>query len=105
MSETERGSDEIREDVEATRRELGDTVEALAGKTDVKGQAQHKLAAVQQSAAGKKDEVLGKTRDASPEGAVSAGERVSRTAREHPLPLAVAGALAAGFVAGRLTRR
>jgi ElaB/YqjD/DUF883 family membrane-anchored ribosome-binding protein len=105
MSETERGSEEIREDIEATRRELGDTVGALANKTDVRRQAQRKLAAVQQSAAERKDEVLGETRDASPEGAVSAGERFSRAAREHPVPLTVAGALAAGFVAGRLTRR
>ena len=105
VSETERGPEEIREDIEATRREMGDTVGALAEKTDVKRQAQRKLADVKQSAAEKKDEVLGKTREASPDVAVSAGERVSRAAREHRVPLAVAGALAAGFVTGRLTRR
>jgi hypothetical protein len=105
VSESERGPEEIREDIEGTRREMGDTVGALAEKTDVKEQAKRRLYDVKQSATGKKDEMLGKTREAAPEGAVSAGERVSRAARENPVPLAVAGALVAGFVTGRLTRR
>jgi hypothetical protein len=105
VSETERGPDEIRDEIEATRRELGDTVGALAEKTDLKGQAKRRLYEVKQSATGKKDAVLGKTREASPDGAVSAGERVSRAVREHRVPLAVAAALATGFVTGRLTRR
>ena len=34
---------EIRQDIEATREELGETVEALAAKTDVGAQARTKL--------------------------------------------------------------
>ncbi len=33
----------IKEQIEATREELGDTVEALASKTDVKAQAKRKV--------------------------------------------------------------
>ena len=38
-----RGPEEIRADIEQTREELGDTVEALAAKTDVKAQAKAKV--------------------------------------------------------------
>ena len=38
-----RGPDEIRADIEQTREELGETVEALAAKTDVKAQAHAKV--------------------------------------------------------------
>jgi hypothetical protein len=40
---------QIREDIEATRRELGDTVEALVAKTDVKARAQEKIASARES--------------------------------------------------------
>lgn len=36
--------DQLREEIDATRQELGDTVEALARKTDVKARARQKLA-------------------------------------------------------------
>ena len=39
---SERSAEEIREDIESTREELGETVEELAAKTDVKGRAQAK---------------------------------------------------------------
>lgn len=35
--------DQLREEIADTRRELGDTVEALAAKTDVKAQAKQKV--------------------------------------------------------------
>ncbi len=37
--EAAKDPEQIREEIEATRRELGDTVEALAAKTDVKAHA------------------------------------------------------------------
>jgi hypothetical protein len=46
----ERGLDDIREDIERTREELGETVEALAARTDVKAQAQAKVADTKQRA-------------------------------------------------------
>jgi Tfp pilus assembly protein FimV len=40
--------EEIRREIERTRRELGDTVEALSQKADVKEQARQKKAEVQE---------------------------------------------------------
>jgi hypothetical protein len=49
-----RDPEEIREDIAATRDELGDTVEALAAKTDVKAHAQAKVEDVKQQAQAKR---------------------------------------------------
>jgi uncharacterized protein (TIGR03382 family) len=38
-----RTPEQIEAEIEATREELGETVSALAEKTDIKGQAQHRL--------------------------------------------------------------
>jgi ElaB/YqjD/DUF883 family membrane-anchored ribosome-binding protein len=96
--------EEIKTRIEATREELGDTVEALATKTDVKAQAKRKVEETKASVASKKEELLGKAKEASPESAVSAASEATKKARENPFPVAVAGAFALGFVAGRLTR-
>ena len=42
--------EQIRAEIDQTRDELGDTVEALAEKTDVKAQAKHRIAAVKDTA-------------------------------------------------------
>ena len=42
-AERERTPDEVREDIEQTRTEMGDTVAALAEKTDVKRHAQEAI--------------------------------------------------------------
>ncbi|MFD0395076.1 DUF3618 domain-containing protein [Streptomyces nogalater] len=49
--------EELRDQVEQTRHELGETVEALAAKTDVKARAQEKAAEVKEQAATKAAEV------------------------------------------------
>ncbi|HTX29973.1 MAG TPA: DUF3618 domain-containing protein [Solirubrobacteraceae bacterium] len=98
-------TEELQRDIEQTREELGDTVEALAAKTDVKAQAQRKLEETKASVADKKDELLGKAREASPESASSAASAAADQARQNPMPLAAAGAFVAGFVFGRLTKR
>ena len=74
VSET-REPEAIRRDIEETRRELGDTVEALAAKADLKGQARHKV------------------------------DDVKASVSANPLPLVVAGGVAVAFVAWRLVRR
>jgi hypothetical protein len=105
--------DEIRNEIEQTRERMGDTVEALGYKADVKSR-------VKESVSEKKDSLVGKVsggRDAVVGGAVSLvsrvggivpdGERVKGGAarvglsKENPLGLAIAGA-AAGFVLGTL---
>ena len=76
MSETQQTPEELRREIERTRRELGDTVDALSQKADVKQQARQK-----------KDEVQ---------------ERV----RSNPTPLAAAvGGLVALLILRRLLKR
>ena len=54
----QRSPEEIRADIEETRRELGDTVEELAAKTDVKAKAQEKADELKQSAADKRVPII-----------------------------------------------
>jgi ElaB/YqjD/DUF883 family membrane-anchored ribosome-binding protein len=98
-------TEELQREVEQTRSELGDTVEALASKTDVKAQAQRKIEDTKVAVAEKKDELLGKARQASPESASNAASAAADQARQNPMPMAAAGAFLAGFVFGRVTKR
>lgn len=93
--------EQIEREIERTRSELGDTVEALARKTDVKAQAKQKLEETKATVS----EKLGKAKDASPDSAVAAASQATQKTRENPIPLALAGAFAAGFLAGRAFRR
>jgi ElaB/YqjD/DUF883 family membrane-anchored ribosome-binding protein len=102
--------EQLRAEIEETRRELGETVAALSAKTDVKAQAHHKVdevkAAVEEKREellGKKDELLGRAREVSPDSALSAASSTSAKVRQNPLPAAVAGAFVGGFLLGRLT--
>jgi ElaB/YqjD/DUF883 family membrane-anchored ribosome-binding protein len=101
----ERTPEEIQREIEATRSELGDTVEALAEKADVKSRAKERIEDIKGTAQEKKDEVVSKAKAQSPEGASAGAQQVSAKARENPLPFAVGGALVAGFVIGRLSSR
>jgi len=74
-----RTPDEIRADIEQTRAEVGDTVEALAAKTDVKGRAQERVNEVK--------------------------AQMPEKVRQNPLPLIGAGALLLAFLIGRRTAR
>lgn len=100
-----RDPEQIQSEIEQTREELGDTIEALAAKTDVKAQAKHKVEETKASVSEKKDQILGKAREVSPDTATSAASAASQKARENPLPLAAVGAFAAGFMLGRLSKR
>ena len=97
--------DDIRRQIESTREELGDTVAALAAKADVKAQAKQKIEDTKSAVADKKDDLLGKAKQASPEGASTAATQMSVTARRNPVPIAAAGAFAFGFLAGWVMRR
>jgi ElaB/YqjD/DUF883 family membrane-anchored ribosome-binding protein len=48
MNEVKQTPEELRRQIEVTRRELGDTVDALSHKADVKEQARQKKAEVQE---------------------------------------------------------
>ena len=81
--------DAIRADIAATRAELGDSVEALAAKADVKARAKQTVAAAKDRAADSAKE----TAQAAVERTKDAAEQVGETVRRRPAPLA--GALAA----------
>lgn len=106
MSESEqRSPEEIREDIEETREELGDTAAALAAKADVKGQAKAKVEEVKQGAREKKEQFASKARDSAPDSVGAGASQVASTAQENPVPLALAGAFAAGLVVGWILSR
>jgi len=87
---------EIRQGIESTRAEMGDTVEALGHKTDVTGRAKE---AVSDRVESVRSKVTGSTPDSDQ---VKQGARqAAGMAQENPLGLAV-GAVAVGFVAGMI---
>ena len=88
--------DAIRAEVEQTRERMGDTVDALAYKADVKTRAK-------ESVTGRMDDLKAKVTGATPStGEVEQGaRRAAGMAQENPIGLAL-GSLAVGFVAGML---
>jgi ElaB/YqjD/DUF883 family membrane-anchored ribosome-binding protein len=97
--------EEIRREIDQTREELGDTVASLAAKSDVKSQAKAKVDQAKGRVSERKDEVLGKARQATPDSASSAATQVKGAARENPMPVAIGAGFVAGFLLGRLTGR
>jgi hypothetical protein len=93
----------IRRDIEETRERMGDTVDALAYKADVKTRAKEsvsdKVDSVKEKITGAKDSVS----DSSPSGGdVKQGaKKAVGVAQSNPLGLAL-GSVAVGFVAGML---
>jgi len=76
----------LRAEIDETRRDLGDTVEALAEKTDVKARAEDRVNEI-------KSDVKAKTPD-------SAQDVVAKV-RSNPMPLVAIGALAFVYWLGR----
>jgi len=97
--------EQIRADIEQTREQLGDTVEALAEKTDVKAQAKGRIAAAKDTAQTKRDEYTAKARRAAPESASAGADQLTATVKEQPLPFAVGAAFVIGLAIGWLLGR
>jgi gas vesicle protein len=102
--------DVIRAEIEQTRAEMGDTVDALGYKTDVKARAkdsiQDKKESVMGVASSAKERLVGagqSVNDATPDGqqVKQQAKKAKSVAQENPLGLAV-GAIAVGFLAGML---
>ena len=104
-SADDRTPEEIRADIEQTREELGDTVEALAAKTDVKARAQERANDIKQAAQAKKDDFAAKAKEISPDSATEGAQQVASTVQSKPLPFAAAGAFVAGLLIGWLLGR
>jgi hypothetical protein len=123
---------ELAEDIERTREQLGETVEALTARLDAKAQARATAAQLKNRAAGVtarvadrvktsplRQQLAGKTENLTnaaaggranaarftPEPARRATARAARTARERPLPYAAAAGAAAVLLIGWLAWR
>jgi ElaB/YqjD/DUF883 family membrane-anchored ribosome-binding protein len=84
--------DAIRADIVRTRVEMGETVDALGYKADVKSRTKDRISDT-------KDRLTGKVSDVTPDG--QQVKRAAGVAQENPLGLAI-GSVAAGFIAGLL---
>jgi uncharacterized protein YdbL (DUF1318 family) len=98
-----RSPDEIRADIEQTREEVGDTVEALAAKSDVKAQARERVEEVKGNVRAKADEVKAKAKSSTPESAQQGGQQVVAKVREKPAPFVLGAAVLLAFLIGRRT--
>jgi ElaB/YqjD/DUF883 family membrane-anchored ribosome-binding protein len=101
----QRSPEEIRQEIEQTREELGDTVEALAAKTDVKAQVKGRVEEIRSEAEQRKEELLAKAKEAVPESAGAGAQQVAETVKAKPIPFSVGGSFAAGLLIGWLLRR
>ena len=93
-----RTPEEIEADIEQTRRDLGDTVAAVAEKADVKTQAKLK---VDEAKARVKEKVGAAKPDSAGEGAGQAGQFAS----DHRRELVIGGAVLVAFLLGRASGR
>jgi hypothetical protein len=100
-----RSPEEIRAEIADTREEVGETVEALAAKTDVKAQARERIDTVKGNVRAKADEAKAKVQAATPASAQQGGQQVATKVRENPAPLVVGGAVLVAFLLGRRSVR
>ncbi len=111
-TESDRTPEQVQEEIEQTRAELGDTVAELAAKTDIKGQAHRAVgnakatvastaSDVKDNAGAKKDEIAASVREAMPPSADAARHQVVSQAQDHRLALIAVVAFGAGLLIGR----
>jgi len=94
---------QIRQEIEETRAEMGDTVDALTYKADVKTRVKESISDKRERLIEQVQGTKGKVGEATPDGRqvkVGAQQAVG-VAQENPLGLAIGG-LAAGFLAGMM---
>jgi ABC-type transporter Mla subunit MlaD len=97
----ERTPEEIQADIERTREQLGDTVEALAAKTDVKARAQERVEEIKENLKGKADQA----KAAAPPSAQQGGQQLVDKVRANPAPFILGGAVLLAFLIGRRSAR
>ena len=97
-------SDQLRTEIERTRAEMGDTVEALAHKADVPSRTKEWLGDKKEAVVSKVTGATDRVSEHTPEGreVKRTASGLKRTAERNPLGLAIAGA-GVGFIAGLLT--
>ena len=94
---------QIREEIEQTRAEMGDTVDALAHKTDVKGRVKESFADKKERLRNQMMGTTSRVGEATPdtEQLKEGARQAAGVAQENPIGLALGG-LAAGFLAGMM---
>jgi hypothetical protein len=94
---------QIREEIEETRAEMGDTVDALAYKTDVKTRVKESFADKRERLISQVQGTTHKVGEATPDGqqVKEGAQQAVGVAQENPIGLALGG-LAAGFLAGMM---
>jgi phage tail protein X len=94
---------QIREEIEETRAEMGDTVDALAYKTDVKTRVKESISDKRERLISQVQGTTHKVGEATPDGhqVKEGAQQAVGVAQENPLGLAIGG-LAAGFLAGMM---
>jgi gas vesicle protein len=94
---------QIREEIAETRNQMGETVDALAYKADVKTRVKDTVAEKRDQFVDQMKGATGKVSDATPDGEQLKGgaKRAVGVAEENPLGLALAG-VAGGFLVGML---
>ena len=94
-------SGQIREEIESTRSEMGDTVQALADKADVPGRVKGSIAEKRDRFKDQMSSVTGRVSDATPDASDVKGgaNKAAGIAQENPLGLVIGG-VAIGFLAG-----
>src|SRR6188768_4022863 len=94
---------QIRQEIEETRAEMVDTVDALAYKTDVKTRVKESISDKRERLIDQVQGTKGKVGDATPDGhqVKEGAHQAVGIAQENPLGLAVGG-IAVGFLAGML---
>lgn len=102
-SET-RSPEQIEADIERTRAEMGDTVEQLAAKTDVKARAKDKVEETKARVSEKVSGVADQAKQATPESASQGAQQAVTAAQENPEYVKLVGAFAAGALAGWILR-
>ena len=99
---------ELRAEIERTRQDLGDTVAALAEKTDVKARAKEKVAEVKTTVNEKKTQLMSRgsgSEGGSSQAAGTAVTQVKTKAQQNPVPTAALAAFVGGWLFGRITKR
>jgi len=124
--ESQKTPEQLRAEIDETRENLGDTVEALAAKTDVKTRVRERADELKSSAVLKKEELLSKVKrpssagengaaagqpavspadGTSSAGGCSAVEQVKGFVQGNPVPTAALAAFIGGVAFGRLISR
>jgi len=98
VEEEPRTPEEIEADIERTRREMGDTVAAVAEKADVKAQAKSKVEET-------KERIREKAQSAAPSSAGDGAGKAAQVAKDNRRALVIGGAVLVAFLLGRSSGR